>query len=115
MPLIDTRARERIRELNDAFRKSFDSNLGKPVLTSGVAALPDDVRAAAIRKTAIFDAFDADNDPHREHDFGGFELTGHRFFFKIDYYDPTMEFGSSDPADPSKTTRVLTLMLAEEY
>ena len=115
MPLIDTKTRERIRELNDAFRKSFDPNLGKVMLTSGVNSLPSDVRAMAIRKTATFDAFTPENDPHGEHDFGNFEIAGQCFFFKIDYFDPNLEFGSGDPADPEKTTRVLTLMLAEEY
>jgi hypothetical protein len=102
----------RIRDLNDAFRKSLDPNLGRLVMTSGVSALPSDVRAMAIRETETFDAFSADNDPHGEHDFGSFDLAGHKFFFKIDYYDSTLEFGSEDPA---MTTRVLTLMLAEEY
>ena len=115
MPLIDTKTRERIRELNDAFRTTFDPKLGKALLTSGVNSLPGDVRAMAIRKTATFDAFTPENDPHGEHDFGSFEIAGQRFFFKIDYFDPNLEFGSDDPADPEKTTRVLTLMLAEEY
>jgi uncharacterized protein DUF3768 len=105
----------RIRDLNDAFRKSLDSALGTTMLTAGVSALPSDVRAMAIRKVATFDAFGADNDPHGEHDFGSFDLAGHKFFFKIDYYDSTLESGSEDPADPAMTTRVLTLMLAEEY
>ena len=115
MSLIEKQTRERIRDLNDAFRKTLDPTLGKTMLTAGVSALPSDVRAMAIRKVATFDAFDADNDPHGEHDFGSFDVAGCRFFFKLDYYDPTLEFGSDDPADPAKTTRVLTLMLAEEY
>ncbi len=31
------------------------------------------------------------------------------------YYDANVEFGSEDPADPTKTTRVLTIMLTSEY
>ncbi len=56
-----------------------------------------------------------DNDPHHEHDFGNFELDGVTYFFKLDYYTPDMEGGSEDPADPAKTTRVLTIMRADEY
>jgi hypothetical protein len=38
-----------------------------------------------------------------------------RHLFKIGYYDASMEFGSEDPADLSKMTRVLTIMLAEDW
>ena len=51
----------------------------------------------------------------REHDFGNFEVEGENYFFKIDYYSPDLEGGSEDPADPKKTTRVLTVMRADEY
>ena len=83
MPLIDKKTRDRIRELNNAFRTSFDAKLGQVMLTTGVNSLPSDVRAMAIRKTATFDAFTPDNDPHGEHDFGNFELAGRRFFVSI--------------------------------
>jgi hypothetical protein len=67
-----------------------------------------------------FDEFTPDNDPHHEHDFGGFEYEGRRIFWKIDYYDRASlgtgsDMGSEDPSDPAKTLRVLTIMLAEEY
>lgn len=115
MSLVDKSARDRIRKLNDAFRKSLDPTLGRTVLTAGVDALPADVKTSAIRKTVTFDAFTPDNDPSGEHDFGNFEIAGQHLFWKIDYYDPNLEFGSEDPSDPTKTTRVLTIMLAEEY
>ena len=104
---------ERIRELNDAFRRTFIG--GRVVMTAGVTALAADTQAKVLTKVRTFDDFTADNDPHGEHDFGNFMLAARKFFWKIEYYDAKMEFGSEDPADSSKTTRVLTIMLAEEY
>ncbi|MGA8291067.1 MAG: DUF3768 domain-containing protein [Rhodoplanes sp.] len=103
----------RIRELNDAFRTTLSG--GAVLLSAGVYELPDMVKAAAIRKVVTFDEFTEDNDPYDEHDFGRFELCNRRFFWKIDYFDERGEFGSEDPADPQKTTRILTIMLASEY
>jgi hypothetical protein len=102
----------RIRELNDAFRRAF---AGRIFASDGVAALPDVVRNEAFVRVVTFSDFSENNDPHGEHDFGAFELCGRKFFWKIDYYDAAMEYGSEDPSDPEKTTRVLTLMLASEY
>jgi Protein of unknown function (DUF3768) len=103
----------KIRELNDRFRTTMTG--GRVMMTAGVDALPSDVKAMVIRRVATFSAFTPDNDPHKEHDFGSFGLAGRKFFCKIDAYDAEMQFGSEDPADPSKTTRVLTIMLASEY
>ncbi|MGE3279571.1 MAG: DUF3768 domain-containing protein [Alphaproteobacteria bacterium] len=104
---------DRIRELNDAFRTTMTG--GKVLLTAGVNALPSNVKAMVIQHVATFSDFNEDNDPHGEHDFGNFTLAGRKFYFKVDYFDSNMEFGSEDPADPSQTTRVLTIMFAEEY
>lgn len=40
---------------------------------------------------------------------------GERIFWKSDYYDSACEYGSANPAVPAQTTRVLTIMLADEY
>ena len=77
--------------------------------------MPDMVKAKALQLVRVFDYFNEDNDPHGEHDFGSFELANFTFFWKIDYYDKDCQFGSEDPANPVKTTRVLTIMLAREY
>lgn len=104
---------ERIRVLNDNFRSTFIG--GQVLLTAGVAELPIDVKAKALLMVKAFSAFTQGNDPHGEHDFGSFEVAGQKFFWKIAYYDAECRYGSEDPADPAKTTRVLTIMLAEDY
>jgi hypothetical protein len=103
----------RIRELNDAFRTSLQG--GRALITAAVNALPPETVAAALRRTQTFSEFTEDNDPDGLHDFGSFELAGETFFWKIDYYDTGMQWGSEDPSDPAVTTRVITLMLAADY
>jgi hypothetical protein len=105
---------QRIAALNDAFRKGSPAG-GRVFMTAGVDAKGPAFVAAALAKVRSFDAFTADNDPHGEHDFGSFEIAGRKFFWKIDYYDCSLKYGSEDPSDPDRTTRVLTIMLAEEY
>lgn len=101
----------RIRQLNDRLRNTFTG--GRIMLTLGVRTSKD--LAAVLTALKDFTEFDESNDPHSEHDFGSFEVNGERFFFKVDYYDTRCEYGSADPSDPNITTRVLTLMRADEY
>jgi hypothetical protein len=103
----------RIRELNDSFRHTFVG--GAVMITPGIEGLPSQLRAEVLRRVRTHDQFDAGNDPHHEHDFGSFDIAEHKIFWKIDYFDRAVQFGSEDPADPVKTTRILTVMLASEY
>lgn len=74
-----------------------------------------EARANLLSSVRTFASFDENNDPYGEHDFGSIIQNGCRYFWKIDAYDKTLEFASPDPGNPSVTTRVLTIMLAEEY
>ncbi len=103
----------RIRVLNDNFRTTFVG--GRMFTTAGVNALPVDTKARVLLAVQSFDTFTEDNDPHHEHDFGSFENEGETYFWKIDYYALDMNGGSENAADPSVTTRVLTIMRADEY
>jgi Protein of unknown function (DUF3768) len=102
-----------IRALNDELRQNFTT--GTAVLTTGVAALGAEAVARIVKTIAVYDDFCRANDPYEEHDFGVFEIDGHKLFFKIDYYDKSRILHSPDPSDPSVTERVITIMLAEEY
>ena len=97
--------------LNDEFRTSFKG--GKVVVTPGVLAMPDMI--SVLDQVKSFNAFTPNNDPYTEHDFGAIRNGEHQIFWKIDYYDSDMSQGSPDPSDDAVTTRVLTVMTAEEY
>ena len=102
-----------IKTLNDNFRKTFIG--GRVILTSGIRAKTQDEIAEILEKVRSFDNFTTANDPYGEHDFGSFDYKGQKIFFKIDYYDLNYEYMSENPADPTITNRVLTIMLASEY
>ena len=103
----------RIRDLNDQLRRSLTG--GMLVMTAGVIALGAKRQMAILSAIAAFDDFSPENDPYGEHDFGALTVEGERILFKIDYLDRALTGHSPDPADPTVTTRVLTVMLAEEY
>ena len=103
----------RIRALNDQLRQNLADGIA--VMTPGVAALGAEAVKRIVKTIAVFDDFCHANDPYEEHDFGSFETDGHTIMFKIDYFDESLTYHSPDPADPSVTKRVITIMLAEEY
>lgn len=99
----------KIAALNDAAR----SNAVNYMATGGIIALDESVISEIFVGVQNFTNFTEDNDPYGEHDFGSFEVEGYKIFWKIDYYDQQLKYGT-EPLDPD-CRRVVTIMLAEEY
>ena len=108
-----TETTDKIRHLNDQLRCTGSG--GRVVATQGIVALDSALQAKILAALKVFNAFTPDNDPHGEHDCATFAVDGIKVLWKIDYYDLDLLRHSPDPADPEVTTRVLTVMLAEEY
>ena len=120
----------RIARLNDLARRAMGVAC-TAVATVGFRSLPEADQSSVRELIEIYDAFDEDNDPHGERDFGCVYQLGdgrwtterprlrdderERVFWKLDYYDRQMRFASEDAANPAITRRVLTIMLADEY
>ena len=128
-----TKAREqtaRIARLNDLARRAMGVAC-TAVATVGFRSLPEADQSQVRELIETYDAFDEGNDPHDERDFGCvYQLSDGRWtterprlrdderervFWKFDYYDRDLQFGSEDAANPAVTRRVLTIMLADEY
>src|SRR3546814_20901261 len=50
-----------------------------------------------------------------EHDFASIFLRERKVWMKIDYYDLACDYGSEDPANAAITTRVITILLPDDY
>ena len=105
---------ERIAQLNDEFRKAIGEG-GLVYMTPDIQALPPMDQFQIFNLVKTFNDFSERNNPYGERNFGSFDYKDERILWKIDYYDTDMECGSEDPADPDKTIRVLTVMMAHEY
>ena len=104
---------EAIASLNDKFRRTFAG--GRVVMTRGIACLAEPLRLQILEAVRAFEDFEEGDDPYGEHDFGALTCEGRRVFWKIDYFNADLTAGAENPADPATTTRVLTVMLADEY
>ena len=101
------------RKLNDEFRLTLEG--GKVMLSRAVAALPLSARNEVIWAVRLFSEFTHETDPYEEHEFGAVMCHDVRYFWKIDCYDLSLKYRSSDPSDPAFTIRVLTIMRGDEY
>jgi hypothetical protein len=114
-----------IAKLNDEFRKDWSK--GKVIFTTGVESMLSKYMKESRVKLKVtpvttlyniireFNNFDEGNDPYYERDFGKITFNNNSLYFKIDYYDKSLKYGSQDPADGTLTKRVMTIMLIEEY
>ena len=114
-----------IRRLNDAARSNPGTGSIANV-TIGFQSLSDADRVAALAEITRFSKFDEDNDPYGEHDFGAVyrlatgawtqerpsdsKAISETVFWKVDYYDTDLAFGSEAPWDAAQTKRVRTIM-----
>ena len=102
------RDRAKIIELNDQLRTTFKG--GRVQMTPSVYDLDDRLRGRALYALARYNKFDADS----EHDWGVFIFAGYAFEWQIEYRSPDGVGISVDPADSTKTLRVLTLYTARD-
>jgi Protein of unknown function (DUF3768) len=120
----------RIARLNDLARRAMGVAC-TAVATVGFRSLSASDQSCVRELIETYDAFDEDNDPHGERDFGTIYQLGdgrwtterprshederERVFWKFEYYHRDLRFASEDAANPAITRRVLTIMLADEY
>ncbi len=104
---------QKIAALTDMLRQS--QLTGQIKLSVGIQSLNAENRECILHGVKTYNAFTPQGDAQKERDFGAFECGDHDIFWVIDCYDENSEYLSDNPADLTRTNRVLRVMLAEEY
>lgn len=117
-PLALMERTEIIARLNDRARLALDRNARHLITRNCLATFgpldgPQAVMIQARLLAAMRQCQFAPDSPER--DLGSFTFEGRTVWVKTDYYDRNCEFGSEDPADAGVTTRVVTIMLLEDW
>jgi hypothetical protein len=97
-----------IAALNDQLRSTFKG--GRVQMTRSVYDLDDRLRGRVLSVLARYNSFDGESD----HDGGVFIFAGFAFESRIEYRGADGCGRSSDPADATKTFRVLTLPVVDD-
>ena len=109
---------ETIARLNDRARLGLDPTARIVVTRNCLATFcdPDTIEVVMVQ-AQLLGAFRrcsfSPDSPER--DFATITFRDRKVWLKIDYHDGALEFGSEDPADASVTTRVVTILLPEDY
>ncbi|WP_299654270.1 DUF3768 domain-containing protein [uncultured Jannaschia sp.] len=115
----------RIAEQNDAFRRhvclggpwpeDMQPLAGRLDITDNVLVRGQLFTNTCLRTTGFHNSFPKDADPNGIHAFGVFRICDVEVWWKLDCYDQAYERGADDPADPSRTARVLTILLPLDW
>lgn len=102
-----------IKILNDNLRKYLIG--GEIILTQNIEVKTYEEIAEIMLKIHHFDNFTHDSDPYGEHDFESFDYNDEKIYWKIDYYDQSMQYLSLNLTDIAETVCVVIVMLASEH
>lgn len=107
-----------IAHLNDRTRQGLDRTARIMMTSSCLATFAPGDRAGGIvaqaQLLAALRRHEFSEAEARERDRGSFTFRGTTVYFRIDYYDADLAYGSENPADANVTRRVLTIMLRED-
>ena len=116
-PTVETAT---IAKQNDQLRLGLLAGMPKDMkaqvlVTPGINAKGPAFVSLCLLSISMFKDFSEDNDPWGDRGFAALTVDDTRIYFKIDLYDEACEYGSEEPANLARTTRVLTLLLPSEY